>query len=213
MKSIFVLLILVFSFALTEAQRRDNIGIFAGTSYYYGDINPDRLFYSPGLALGGIFRYNINKRYAFRLNGYFTRLSGDPNDFSDVVHDITPSGAFNTYIFDAACLMEFNFFPYLPEVKRWDYTTYLSVGIGYVSVSNIPITIPFGIGFKLNVTNTICTGLEWSFRKTFNDIIDETENATNINSIIHNNDWYSFLGIFVTYRFFNFMIDCPAYDD
>ena len=109
--------------------------------------------------------------------------------------------------------MEFNFFPYLPEVKKWDYTTYISCGIGYVSVSNIPITIPFGIGFKLNVTNTICTGLEWSFRKTFNDLIDNKKNATNINSIIHNNDWYSFLGIFVTYRFFNFMIDCPAYDD
>lgn len=206
-------MILVFSFALIKAQRKDNIGIFAGTSYYYGDINPDRLFYSPGLAIGGIFRYNINKRYAFRINGYFTRLSGDPDDFSDVVHDITPSSSFNRNIFDAALLMEFNFFPYLPEAKRWDYTTYISGGIGYVSVSNIPITIPFGIGFKLNVTNTICTGLEWSFRKTFNDIIDNTENATNINSIIHNNDWYSFLGIFVTYRFFNFTIDCPAYDD
>ena len=206
-------MILVFSFALIKAQRKDNIGIFAGTSYYYGDINPDKLFYSPGLAVGGIFRYNLNKRYAFRLNGYFTRLSGDPNDFSNVVHDITPSRSFNRYIFDAAFLMEFNFFPYLPEVKKWDYTTYLCGGIGYVSVSNIPITIPFGIGFKLNVTNTICTGLEWSFRKTFNDIIDNTENATNINSIIHNNDWYSFLGIFVTYRFFNFMIDCPAYDE
>lgn len=213
MKNIFVLLIFVFSFTLIEAQRKDNIGIFAGTSYYYGDINPDKLFYSPGFALGGIFRYNINKRYAFRLNGYFTRLSGDPNDFSKVVHDITPSGAFNTYIFDAACQLEFNFFPYFPTIKRWDYTTYISGGIGYVSVSNIPVTIPFGIGFKLNLTNTICTGLEWSFRKTFNDSIDDTKNATDINSIIHNNDWYSFLGIFVTYRFFNFMIDCPAYDE
>jgi hypothetical protein len=212
-KNIFVLLILVFSFALIEAQRKDNIGIFAGTSYYYGDINPDRLFYSPGLAIGGIFRYNINKRYAFRLNGYFTSLSGDPNDFSDVVHVITPSTAFNNNIFDAACQIEFNFFPYVPTVKKWDYTTYISGGIGYVSVSNIPITIPFGIGFKLNVTNTICTGFEWSFRKTFNDLIDGTENATDINSIIHNNDWYSFLGIFVTYRFFNYTIDCPAYDE
>jgi len=212
-RNIFVLLILVFSFALIEAQRKDNIGIFAGTSYYYGDINPDKLFYSPGFAIGGIFRYNINKRYAFRLNGYFTRLSGDPNDFSDIIHDIIPSAAFNKYIFDAACQVEFNFFPYLPGVKRWDYTTYISGGVGYVSASNIPVTIPFGIGLKLNVTNTISTGVEWSFRKTFNDLIDGTENPTDINSVIHNNDWYSFLGIFVTYKFFNYMVDCPAYDE
>jgi opacity protein-like surface antigen len=212
-KNIFFLLIFVFSFSLIEAQRKDNIGFFAGASYYYGDINPDRLFYSPGFAFGGIFRYNINKRYAFRLNGYFTRLSGDPNDFSDVAHDIAPSTAFNQYIFDAACQVEFNFFPYFPTLKKWDYTTYISAGVGYASVSYVPITIPFGAGFKLNVTNNICTGVEWSWRKTFNDVIDGTENATDINSIIHNNDWYSFLGIFVTYKFFNYTIFCPTYDD
>ncbi len=213
MKNIFVLLILVFSFAVIKAQRNDNIGIFAGTSYYYGDINPDRLFYSPGLAVGGIFRYNFNKRYAFRLNGYFTRLSGDPDDFSDMVHDIVPSDAFNRYIFDASCQMEFNFFPHIPTIKKWDYTTYISGGVGYVSVSDIPVTIPFGVGVKLTVTNAICTGIEWSFRKTFNDIIDGTRNPTNINSVIHNNDWYSFLGIFVTYKFFDYSVDCPAYEE
>lgn len=213
MKNIFLIVVLIFSFVLIEAQRKDNIGVFAGTSYYYGDINPNRIFYSPGFAVGGIFRYNINKRYAFRLSGYFTRLSGDPNDFSNMINNITFSRAFNKYIFDAACQIEFNFLPYVPTVKKWDYTTYISGGVGYASVSNIPITIPFGVGFKLNVTNTICTGFEWSFRKTFNDLIDGAENSTNINSAIHNNDWYSFLGIFVTYKFFNFMVDCPAYDE
>ena len=213
MKNIFLIVILIFSFGLIEAQRKDNIGVFAGTSYYYGDINPSRIFYSPGFAVGGIFRYNINKRYAFRLSGYFTRLSGDPNDFSDMINNITFSRAFNKYIFDAACQIEFNFLPYVPTVKKWDYTTYISGGVGYASISNIPVTIPFGVGFKLNVTNTICTGFEWSFHKTFNDLIDGAENSTNINSVIHNNDWYSFLGIFVTYKFFNFMVDCPAYDE
>ncbi|UCH14399.1 MAG: hypothetical protein JSV22_00160 [Bacteroidales bacterium] len=213
MKTILILVVLVFSFSLVEAQRNDNIGVFAGTSYYYGDINTNKIFYSPGFAVGGIFRYNLNKRYAFRLSGYFTRLSGDPDDFSDLINDITAARAFNKYIFDAALQVEFNFLPYVPTVKRWDYTTYISAGVGYASISNIPVTIPFGVGFKLNVTNTICTGFEWSFRKTFNDLIDGAENPTNIDSPIHNDDWYSFLGIFVTYKFFNFMVDCPAYDD
>ena len=30
-------------------------------------------------------------------------------------------------------------------------------------------------------------------------------------SVIHNNDWYSFLGVFITYKFFNFAAECPAY--
>jgi len=213
MKKILIFLIIVNSVVVIKAQRNDDIGIFAGTSYYYGDLNPNRIFYSPGLAMGGLFRFNINKRYALRINGYFTRLSANPNDFSDRIYDITASSPFNKYIFDAACQVEFNFMPYIPTFKKWEYTPYVSGGIGYFSISNIPVTIPFGVGIKLNVTKTICTGFEWSFRKTFNDVIDNTRNPTNINSIVNNNDWYSFLGIFVTYKFFNFMSDCPAYDD
>ena len=213
MKRFLILFVIICCFIAAEAQRNDDIGVFAGSSFYYGDLNTSRLFYSPGLAMGGLFRFNLNKRYALRINAYFTRLSADPNDFSDRIYDVTASSSFNKYIFDAACQMEFNFMPYMPTMKKWEYTPYVSAGVGYFSISNIPVAIPFGAGLKINVTRTICAGVEWSFRKTFNDLIDDTRNATNINSLINNNDWYSFLGIFVTYKFFNFMSDCPAYDD
>ena len=213
MKRFLILFVIICCFIAAEAQRNDDIGVFAGSSFYYGDLNTSRLFYSPGLAMGGLFRFNLNKRYALRINAYFTRLSADPNDFSDRIYDVTASSSFNKYIFDAACQMEFNFMPYMPTMKKWEYTPYVSAGVGYFFISNIPVAIPFGAGLKINVTRTICAGVEWSFRKTFNDLIDDTRNATNINSLINNNDWYSFLGIFVTYKFFNLMSDCPAYDD
>ncbi len=209
---LFIYIILIF-FAKAEAQRNTNLGIFAGTSYYMGDINPGNLFYSPGLAIGGIYRYNINKRYALRINGYFTYLSGDPDDFSDNIHDIISSNSFSRPVFDWTCQVEFNFFPYLPAVKKLDYTTYISGGIGCFTISGNPVTIPFGVGAKLNVTSKLGAGFEWSFRKTFNDLIDYTENPTGIKSLIHNNDWYSFFGIFITYKFFNLSVDCPAYSD
>ena len=213
MKKILIFLIIVFSSIVIGAQRNDDLGVFAGTSYYYGDLNAARVFYSPGIALGGLFRFNVNKRCAFRVNAYFTRLSADPNDFSDRIHDVTSSSSFNKYIFDATCQVEFNFMPYIPTVKKWEYTPYVSGGIGYFSISDMPVTIPFGAGLKLNITNSICTGFEWSFRKTFNDMIDNTSNPTNINALLNNNDWYSFLGIFVTYKFFYYVSDCPAYED
>jgi hypothetical protein len=213
MKRAFIIYIALILFTKVEAQRNTNLGIFAGTSYYMGDINPGRLFYSPGIALGGIYRYNINKRYAMRINGYFTYLSGNPDDFSDYVHDITSSSSFSRAVFDWSLQFEFNFLPFLPTVKKMDYTTYLSGGIGCFTIANNPVTIPFGIGTKINVTDKICAGAEWSFRKTFNDLIDYTENPTGIGSFVHNNDWYSFMGIFITYKFFNLMVDCPAYSD
>jgi hypothetical protein len=73
------------------------------------------------------------------------------------------------------------------------------------------LSIPFGIGIKINVTKKITAGAEWSFRKSFNDRIDGLENPSGVYSVIHNNDWYSFAGIFITYKFFNFAAECPAY--
>jgi hypothetical protein len=213
MKRILFLYLILAIFTKINAQRNANLGVFAGTSYYYGDINPNRLFYSPGLAAGGIYRYNFNKRYAIRLNGYFTNLSGNPDNSTDLVHDVVSSDDFTRLIFDWALQMEFNFFPYVPTVKKWDYTTYISGGIGFFTIAENPVTIPFGIGAKLNLTSKIGAGVEWSFRKTFNDIVDNTGNPTGISSIVHNNDWYSFIGVFVTYKFFNIMVDCPAYSD
>jgi opacity protein-like surface antigen len=213
MKRIFIIYIILIFITKAEAQRNANIGVFAGTSYYLGDINQERIFYSPGVAVGGIYRYNINKRYAIRVNGYFTYLSGNPDDFSDNIYDIASTSSFSRPVFDWSMQMEFNFLPYLPTVKKLDYTSYISGGIGCFTISDNPITIPFGVGVKLNVTDKLCAGAEWSFRKTFNDQIDYTGNPTGINSFIHNTDWYSFMGVFITYKFFRLMVDCPAYSD
>ena len=60
------------------------------------------------------------------------------------------------------------------------------------------------------------TGVQWSFRKTFNDInIDGVNNSPlppSMNSQLINNDWYSFAGLFITYKIFDFGITCPAYE-
>ena len=32
------------------------------------------------------------------------------------------------------------------------------------------------------------------------------------NVFFHNKDWYSIVGIFVTYKIFNWREDCPAYE-
>ena len=73
------------------------------------------------------------------------------------------------------------------------------------------LSLPFGVGVKVNFPSRISAGAEWSFRKSFNDRIDGVENPSGLHSLIHNNDWYSFLGIFITFKFFNFAAECPAY--
>ncbi|MBN2214385.1 MAG: outer membrane beta-barrel protein [Bacteroidales bacterium] len=230
MKKLLCISILLFLIYPLYSQRNANVGIFAGTSYYMGDINPSRHFYRLRPSLGMIYRINLNNHYAIRANVYYAYVSGSDMDFAERINPdrYYEPVEFNTSILDGALQFEFNFLPFIPNEGRWNYTTYVSGGIGYSLVISsavstnldtdnlrnpIPhLNIPFGIGFKLNINRRVSAGCEWNFRKTFSDRIDFLKNPTGDVSLIHNNDWYSFAGIFVTYKFINFAVDCPAYD-
>jgi hypothetical protein len=169
--------------------------------------------------MGAFYRYNINTRVAVRANVFYASLSGNDLDFPDLLHPDRPvsPALFNTSLLDVGFQVEYNFMPYTPNVADHAYTPYLSAGIAGAMILSTDVTatnllsFPFGIGIKMNVSKRITAGAEWSFRKSFNDRIDGVENPSGVHSVIHNNDWYSFMGIFITYKFFNFAADCPAY--
>ncbi len=202
---------------LSFSQRNSDIGIFSGFSYYMGDINPKKYFYSPSPSFGGIYRYNINRRYALRANAFYGRLKGNDLDFPNHYHPDRPSVSFTTTLLDLGGNFEFNFLPYTPTINQWEYSTYITAGLGYSLILNSTagarnhFTIPFGVGLKVNITNRLSSGAEMTFRKTFTDKIDGVENPL-ASSPVHNNDWYSFFGVFITYKFFKFAADCPAYN-
>jgi opacity protein-like surface antigen len=203
------------------AQRKADVGVFIGGSYYLGDINPNRQFYSPSYAIGGIYRYNFNKWLSLRLNGIYTSLTGNDADFPNLRHPQRGDVSFRTNLLDAAAQLEINFLPYLPADKPKDVAAYIALGAGYNTIIGSSSTGPqtpnnhpafiFGTGVKYNVDSRLSTGLEWSFRKTFSDNLDGVVGADG-NSLIHNNDWYSLFGIFITYKFFKFASECPAYN-
>jgi len=208
-------------FALTvSAQRNANVGVFGGVSYYMGDINPNRHFYRPAPAFGGLYRYNINTRYSIRANGYYARLAGNDADFPDIYRPDRPANpaSFSTSLVDLSLQIEFNFFPHIPNLRRWDTTPYLTTGISGALVTGSDagaqnfLSIPMGIGMKTTLTKRLSAGAEFAFRKSFSDNIDGVANPSDIRSSIHNNDWYSFMGVFITYKFFNFAAGCPAYE-
>ncbi len=207
---------------ISLAQRNSDIGAFAGISYYMGDINPNRHFYRPAPSLGLIYRYNINTRYSLRANAYYADLSGNDRDFPDRPNPdkpmSPPKSNFQTSLMDASLQVEFNFLPFASNEGKWAYTPYITAGItgsmimGTNTDAVNTISFPFGIGVKVSITSRLGAGAEWGFRKTFSDSIDGVNNPSEVSSLIHNNDWYSVTGIFITYKFFNFATECPAYD-
>lgn len=210
MKRLISLLFICFIFSAANSQRNADFGIMAGGSSYFGEINPVKPFYKPSPAFGGFFRFNINKRYAVRFNVAYMPITGSTSDFPERVYNFTEMTDFSTGILDVALQAEFNFLPYITGEAKSISSTYIAGGLGMASNDGLTATIPFGLGVKVNLGERLSSGAELSFRKTFTDELDQIENPLG-NTLLNNNDWYYFFGLFISYKFVKFAADCPVY--
>jgi Domain of unknown function (DUF6089) len=209
------------SFCLSLAaagQRNSDYGVFAGVSSYIGDINPGRLMYSPRPAGGVFYRYNFHPRYALRGNIFFGGIKGNDLDFNNSFQ-INRAASFSGLIGELAGQFEFNFLPFTTQGKLWDFSPYFAAGAGVVFINSTSVSfqpvIPFSAGFKVNVYKNMGLEVEYGFRKTFYDNFDGLKDlvAPSDFAWLHNNDWYSFAGISVTWKIYNQLAGCPAYSD
>jgi hypothetical protein len=218
MKKILWLLLFIFLQLSLSGQRIADYGVFLGVSSYLGDINPNRLLYSP-LPAGGVFyRLNLNPREALRLNLFLGGIRGNDLDFKNAFQQAR-GASFSGSVGELALQFEFNFLPYSTAGKRWNYTPYFAGGAGLAMVNTgslkyIPV-IPFSFGFKVNIYKNIGLEAEYGFRKTFYDNFDGLKDLVAPSDIgkIHNNDWYTFTGIAVTWKIYNKLAGCPAYGE
>jgi len=203
-----------------KAQKKVDLGIFGGGSYYLGDINQSKQFYSLSYALGGLYRFNINPRYTIRCSIFYGNLQADDQDFNNRFQQ-SRDNSFSGTVLDATLQFEFNFMPYSTFGRAGEYTVYTTGGIGvaFINTSNLrptyKLVIPFGIGVKVNLGKKMGIGIEWGLRKMFYDKLDGFENPIDpeYRSFIHNFDWYSIAGISLTYKIYGGSEDCPAYWD
>ena len=221
-----VLFLLFFSFfsQTAEAQRKSDLGFFAGTSYYLGELNVYTPFYMPSLAFGPILRYNFNPRHSVRGHFIYNNLRGFDENYRTFDPNIADSDReFAASFVDLGLNFEFNWWPYKTAFRKTKYSPYVTAGVAYNlnydrrSVSHL--NIPFGIGFKANLGKRLSGGVEHTVRKTFTDAIEGDDPMyRNIGRedkipLFGNSDWTMFTGIFLTYKIFEYRDDCPAYDE
>ncbi|MFW5762232.1 MAG: DUF6089 family protein [Cyclobacteriaceae bacterium] len=216
MKKIFFFSVMLLFSVSIFSQNKFEMGIFAGTSYYLGDINPSRQFYSVAPSFGGLMRYNFTDRYALRLNGLYGGLSADDLDFDNGFQQ-QRAEFFNTNFFEVDLQLEFNFMPFFPVDNKILFSPYVFSGVGYsllLARGNHQLILPMGIGFKYSFRRKITLNFEWGFRKTFADNLDGVSNfgSEDYTSAFHNNDWYSVAGIGVSFRLFDSSGNCPVYE-
>jgi hypothetical protein len=203
MKPIYFIFIIVFAHNAANSQnrkrnfRQTEIGLFFGGAYYIGDMNPNGHFKSSRPSVGFFMRYTTNYRYAFRAGMNFGSVMGDDSQ-SNNPDQIERNLNFKSQIFEFNTLAEFNFLEYRISNNKYNITSFLFLGLNVFRFNPTTvyqgltyelrplktegqskpykltqIGIPFGIGFKVNVSNNVGLGLEWGPRKTFTDYLDD----------------------------------------
>ena len=194
-------IILIFIISAFSSQAQLEVGVFAGGSYYVGDLNPSYPFLQTSFSYGAVARYNLNNRWTARLNFYKGRLLGD-----DTKSNFLPERElkFESDIYEGSVVMEFNFLPYFTGSMKNFFTPYIFGGLGlfynkpqlggtdlrdmgtegqYYSAflldetrdeySYFNLAIPFGVGVKYSFSKRICVSVEWGMRKTYTDYLDD----------------------------------------
>lgn len=207
------------------AQNHKNVdlGILLGTAQYNGDINMTKAYYSPQPAIALIFKRNYNPHYALKINATVANLKADDKDFSNTYQQERNYYFDNTRIIEFSAGVEFNFFEVTNEKKIHKFSPFVSFSLGAMYMENAKIyeilTIPMGLGVKYRILPKLELRCDWTFRKTFNDKLDQLADAPldgyqQYKQISFNktNDWFSILGVSLLYNFSKDKIPCHIYE-
>lgn len=200
-KSSLVALIIML-FALPSSAQTMELGLFGGGSYYIGDMNPAMHFKHTQIAYGALARFNVNRRWAFKVAYSRGKIKGD----DATVQAATNRGLnFKSTINDISAVAEFNFWEYFTGSKKNYFTPYIYAGIAFftfkpTSLDGVAlqplgtegqnvgfdgrspynkwgVAFPFGFGFKYSVSEKVGLAFEWGMRKTFTDYLDDVSST------------------------------------
>jgi opacity protein-like surface antigen len=224
------LYVLLLCFCFQVQGQNSEIGVFAGTSYYNGELNPSTPVINQIRPVIGLFyRKNLNKRYSLRIGANYGKLSAK-DDLRTTELSSFRKLSFSSDVIDAYGTLELNFLPYqIDNYTTSSFTPYVFIGAAVFRVnpevsdessnsssstgSTIAPAVPFGAGIKFNFAKNLGISIEWTYKKTFTDRIDGLS-ETYLNgyqlSITSNNDWYSFLGITLNYKILTQSDHCPG---
>lgn len=185
------------------SQPGAEIGVIGGGGYYLGEYNPSSHFKGMKGYFGGLYRYNLNDRFALRLNAGFSKIGIKNMKWPG---EETFPTEFKTSVTDICGLVEFNFRSFLvPKTDKSSlWSPYLYAGLGFFSANDEGgVSIPLGLGVKFNLYGNFSCGVEWGCRKLFTDKIDGLEDPweTGETNFLFNKDWFFISGITLTYRF------------
>lgn len=176
-----------------------SVGFGVGLSHYFGDINPFFDRFVPGYSVSVFSRHILNHYLAWRLQGAFLRM-GYSDSYSKNEVRYRRNLNFETNIYELSGQMDFHFLKYVPSVRGYNFTPYLTLGLGLFyfhsttdyqgrtyalrplrtegkKYSPVQLSIPVGLGMKWGLGPNFNLGFELSYRFTTTDYLDDVSNV------------------------------------
>lgn len=129
--------VVVFSSLTSQAQQpiiqEGEFGLGIGAAHYFGDLNTRARLNRPKIAAGIFFRKNFGNYIAARIVANYAQLG-----YSDIYNThnefmLKRNLSFNTNVWELSLRGDFNFFRFLPGDPEFNFTPYVSLGIGAFS--------------------------------------------------------------------------------
>lgn len=180
-----------------QSPRTIEVGPHFGGTAYFGDLNVWRnmkqwdwkslkqFHYD----LGAVVRYNYDTRWSFRLGYSHLKVRA-----GDAVAVWRPQSKLNfqSTVDDLSLMTEFNFFDYYTGKNDKGFSPYIFAGISglmyYVQPftgekdidqyrlgngRRFAISIPFGVGCKISISEHLATTVEWRMHSALTDRLDD----------------------------------------
>ncbi len=140
MKKIFVVVIgLGFSLlpgwlvAQDAIVQEGEFGIGLGATHYFGDLNTRARLNRPKMAATVFFRKNFSNYISARLGASFARIGYSDIYNSDNEYMYRRNLSFNSNVWELALQGDFNFFRFMPGEPGFNFTPYITLGVGAFS--------------------------------------------------------------------------------
>lgn len=201
MRTLYLLILVALTTHCAFAQYYE-VGLQAGASNYAGELTTNGFRpseYHPAIGIYG--RYNHSPRLAAKAAVMLGQISGS-DQASGNANTLSRNLDFRSPIYELAAMGEFNLMPYAPRNNQGS-ALYVTAGVGafyfnpqaqfngdWIDLqplgtegqniegngkpySRVQLSIPFGGGAKINVTDRVNLGIEVLMRRTFTDHLDD----------------------------------------
>jgi len=218
------IVVILYQTAFSQNRGQD-FGLFVGTSQYNGDVNMEKAYNNPHWTASLWYKRVYNERYSLRFAITYGELQSSDTDFLNEYQQNREYYFEDHNLYEFSSVVEFNFFEITEDIDENNFSPYLVGGVAVFSAIGVDkwyqaFSLPIGAGLKFRLSPRIELDVEWVFRKTSTDNLDNLAQYQKYGlkrfkqqSFTETKDWYSLLGATFVISFMNTKSPCPVYGE